>query len=121
MQEKTVKLDKNVFVKVFNNQDRTKYCAQLLNTKYVVCNLNDPAPWFDTKVFDQKPEKFTQYSLLTMEYILDSEFKWLFYAINPDDEPDDLHLADGWHSIFPIFDNKIFLYNPPMSLQLKTQ
>ncbi len=133
MVDATAIANKDVYVKVFFNKEKTKYCAQLLTGKYVICDLNDPESCLDTTIFDQKPAEFTDFDFITLEHLQYSEFKWLFYAILilpdhesthkleqllNDHEVDGLELAfcaaDGWQIVFPVSSNRLYLHNPPM-------
>ncbi len=125
--------NQDVFVKVFFNKGKTKFAAQILSGEYVVCDLNAPDPYLDTMVFDRKPEELTHSEFLTWERLIDSDLKWLFFAIVEllnqdaghnwahllgDRKEDDLEITlmmeDGWQIVFPISKSNLYMHIPPM-------
>ena len=124
---------KEVYVKVFSNEEMTKYCAQISSGKYVVCDINDPESYFDTTTFSTKPPEFTHHVFLTWDELIDSHLRWLLFGIGTLDnhenehefellgiarEEDD-HLIsmlgrEGWQIVFPVSSNRLYLHNPPM-------
>ncbi len=128
-----VEITLNPLVKIYSNYSQDRICAPAKSGKFLLIDWNKDGAPYRTEVYDSVPDDLTDFIYLTWDEVIDTEFKWLFFALGElsDNEADismevlaetrekeDECIAgwakDGWEIVFPMAFGRLYLHNPPM-------